>query len=154
VIGHGFAAYANVGLNDANYLGSNAGKANATSAGYIGAVPNAPKYTYSLGELFNQGNWDESLLYKHIGTQCNTKLGTTGLCGATTHMPAIDNIDFNASYTFTALPTPYLKRLKLQLSVFNLTNRRTLIEADAPLATSQSQWEAPRSFMVSVKADF
>ena len=154
ILGYGFAAYANVGLNDANYLASNANKADATSAGYIGAVPNAPKYTYSLGELFNQGNWDESLMYKHVGTQCNTKLGTTGLCGATTHMPAIDNIDLNASYTFAALPTPYLKRLKLQLSVFNLTNKRTLIEADAPLSTSQSQWEAPRSFMVSVKADF
>jgi hypothetical protein len=38
--------------------------------------------------------------------------------------------------------------------VFNLTNKRTLIEADAPLSTSQSQWEAPRSFMVSAKADF
>ncbi len=154
VIGHGFAAYANAGINDANYLGSNANKPDALGAGYVGEVPFAPKYTYSLGELFSQGNWNESLMYKHVGIQCAPKLGTTGLCGSTTNLPAVDNIDLNASYTFTALPMPYLKRLKLQLSVFNLTNKRTQIEADAPLATSQSQWEAPRSFMVSAKADF
>ena len=154
VIGHGLAAYANVGINDANYLGSNANKANAAGAGFVGEVPSAPKYTYSLGELFSQGNWNESLIYKHVGTQCAPKLATPNLCGSTTNLPAVDNIDLNASYTFTELPTPYLKRLKLQLSVFNLTNKRTLIEADAPLSTSQSQWEAPRSFMVSVKADF
>ena len=154
VVGYGFAAYANVGLNDANYRASNADKPQAVTANYIGEVPNAPKVTYSLGELFKQGNWDESLMYKHVGTQCNVKLGTTSKCSASTHMPAVDTVDLNASYTFTALPTPVLKRLKVQLSVFNLTNHRTLIEADAPLASSQSQWEAPRSFMASIKADF
>ncbi len=143
LVGHGVAAYVNFGLNDAYYDAGNGAKGQST-----GEVPNAPKFTASLGELFNQGNWDESLIFKHVSPQLNTKLGG--------QMPGIDTVDVNASYTFRELPTSLVKRLKLQFSVFNLTNHRTLVGATGPLtsASTQYQWEAPRSVMVSAKVDF
>ena len=143
MIGYGLAAYANFGLNSANYAAGNAAVGQPT-----GEVPNAPKITTSLGALYNLGPWSASLIYKHIGQQYNAKLAG--------QLPAIDNTDLNVSYTFKNLAFNGMKALKLQFSAFNLSNSQQLVGATG-LATStatQYQWQAPRSYMLSAKADF
>ena len=143
MLGAGWAAYANFGYNLANYDASNAASVPAQP---IGQVPNAPKVTSSFGALYNQGNWNASLLYKHVGEQLNTKLGG--------QLPAIDNTDLNVAYTFRNLGS--VKALKLQFSIFNLANSQQITAVSGPLtaAATQYQWQAPRSFMLSAKADF
>jgi iron complex outermembrane receptor protein len=138
----GWALYANIGRNLASY---NSG--NASSGQPTGEVPNAPHVTTGAGVLYNQGGWNASLLYKHIGEQLNAKLGG--------QLDAIDNVDLNVAYTFTALSSWGVKGLKVQGSVFNLTNSRKITSVTGPLsaASTQYQWQAPRSFMVSLKAD-
>ncbi len=138
----GWALYANVGRNSATY---NSG--NASSNQPVGEVPNAPRITTGAGVLFNDAAWNASVLYKHIGEQLNTKLGG--------QLAAIDNVDLNVAYTFTALSSWGVKALRVQGSVFNLTNSRKITSVTGPLssAATQYQWQAPRSFMVSVKAD-
>ena len=143
MIGWGVSAYGNFGINKADYAAGNGASGQPT-----GEVPNAPKFTAALGELFNQDAWSESLIYKHIGEQLNTKLGG--------QLPAIDNIDFNVAYTFKQLNVASIKALKLELSVFNVTDKRAIVGVTGPLssASTQYQWQAPRSFMLTAKADF
>jgi len=65
------------------------------------------------------------------------------------------------------LDTIGFKSLKLQFSVFNLTNANSIVAASGPvaglspasssaskLAATQYQWQAPRSFMISGTAHF
>jgi iron complex outermembrane receptor protein len=138
----GWALYGNVGRNSATY---NSG--NASSGQPTGEIPNAPRITTGAGVLYNQGAWNASLLYKHIGEQLNIKLGG--------QLEPINNVDLNVAYTFTALSSWGVKGLRVQGSVFNLTNSRKITSVTGPLssASTQYQWQAPRSFMVSLKAD-
>ena len=141
MLGDGWSAFANFGYNLADYSASNA------AAGQpIGQVPNAPKVTTAFGAIYNLGDWTASLLYKHIGEQLNTKLQG--------QLPAINNADLNVGYTFRNMDN--IKALKVQLSVFNLTNSQQIVGVTGPLtsATTQYQWQAPRSMMISAKADF
>jgi iron complex outermembrane recepter protein len=141
MLGDGWSAFANFGYNLADYSASNA------AAGQpIGQVPNAPKVTTAFGAIYNLGDWTASLLYKHIGEQLNTKLQG--------QLPAINNADLNVGYTFRNMDN--VKALKVQLSVFNLTNSQQIVGVTGPLssASTQYQWQAPRSMMISAKADF
>ena len=143
MVGNGFAAYGNFGINDANYKASNASVGQPT-----GEIPNAPNVTYGLGALYNQGPWNASLMFKRIGNQYNAKLGT--------QLPYMDNTDLNVSYNFKEVSSLGAKNFKLQFSIFNLTDRQNLVAATGPItsASTQYQWQAPRSFMLSGKADF
>jgi len=143
MVGNGFAAYGNFGINDANYKASNASVGQPT-----GEIPNAPNVTYGLGALYNQGPWNASLMFKRIGNQYNAKLGT--------QLPYMDNTDLNVSYNFKVVSSLGAKNFKLQFSIFNLTDRQNLVAATGPItsASTQYQWQAPRSFMLSGKADF
>jgi iron complex outermembrane receptor protein len=140
---HGLAVYANYTINSARYKGSNAAVGQPT-----GEVPNAPNMTSALGLLFNQGPWNASLVFKRIGEQLSTKLGG--------QLPHIDDTDLNVAYTFKHLGSRWAKSLRLQFSVFNLTNRRALVATTGTLgsASTQYQWQAPRSWMLSAKLDF
>lgn len=144
MIGQGLAAYGNVGVNSAKYKAGNAANGQPT-----GDVPNAPNVTTALGALYNIGPWNASLIFKRIGEQYNAKLG-----GKLSH---IDNTDLNVAYTFKNVGALMgAKALKLQFSVFNLTNKQNLVAASGPLssAATQYQWQAPRSYMLSARADF
>src|SRR5450830_935280 len=144
MIGQGLAAYGNVGVNSAKYKASNAASGQPT-----GDVPNAPNVTTALGALYNIGPWNASLIFKRIGEQYNAKIG-----GKLNH---IDNTDLNVAYTFKNVGALMgAKALKLQFSVFNLTNKQNLVAASGPLnsASTQYQWQAPRSYMLSARADF
>lgn len=112
-------------------------------------MPNAPNVTTALGALYNIGPWNASLIFKRIGEQYNAKLG-----GKLNH---IDNTDLNVAYTFKNVGALMgAKALKLQFSVFNLTNKQNLVAVSGPLssASTQYQWQAPRSYMLSARADF
>ncbi|MBV8620693.1 MAG: TonB-dependent receptor [Curvibacter sp.] len=138
-----WAAYANFGVNSARYKSSNA------AAGQpVGEVPNAPNMTSALGALYNEGPWNASLIYKRIGEQYNSKLGG--------QLHSIGNTDLNVAYTWSNLGTMGMKKLRLQFSIFNLTNQQNLVGVTGPLssAATQYQWQAPRSYMLSAKADF
>ena len=143
MLGYGLAAYGNVGLNSANY-----GAGNAAQGQPVGEVPNAPKVTVSVGALYNQGPWSVSLIFKRIGEQYNAKLAD--------QLPAIDNTDLNVSYTFKDIGFNGMKALKLQFSAFNLSNSQQMVGATGKVTSTatQYQWQAPRSFMLSAKADF
>ena len=49
-----------------------------------------------------------------------------------------------------------MKALKLQFSAFNLSNSQQMVGATGKVTSTatQYQWQAPRSFMLSAKADF
>jgi iron complex outermembrane receptor protein len=143
MLGSGLAAYGNFGVNDANYKASNADVKQP-----VGQIPNAPNVTYGLGALYNQGPWNASLIFKRIGNQYNAKLGS--------QLPYIDNTDLNVSYNFKQVSTLGAKNFKLQFSVFNLTDRQSLVAASGPISSASTQYlyQAPRSFMLSGKADF
>jgi iron complex outermembrane receptor protein len=143
VVAKGLAAYANFGINSAKYRSSNAAVGQPT-----GDVPNAPNMTSALGALYNEGPWNASLIYKRIGEQYNAKL--------LGKLHAIQNTDLNVAYTFKNFGMGGIKDLRLQFSIFNLTNQQALVGVTGVLtnAATQYQWQAPRSYMLSAKADF
>jgi len=143
VIGYGVSAYANYTINSAYYDSNNAASGQPT-----GEVPNAPNMTSAFGLLYNHAGWDASLIFKRIGQQLNNKLGG--------QLPRIDDTDLNVAYTFGSLGSTWAKALRVQFSVFNLTNSQRLVATTGPLATpsSQFQWQAPRSYTVSGRLDF
>jgi outer membrane receptor protein involved in Fe transport len=63
------------------------------------------------------------------------------------------------AYSFTNLGT-MLKKLRVQLSVYNLTNSQKVTaiypaNSDGTTdPTDQYQWQAPRSYMVSLRGTF
>ncbi|MBV8503044.1 MAG: TonB-dependent receptor [Paucibacter sp.] len=143
VIGAGVSAYANYTINKAEYQSSNAAVGQPT-----GEVPNAPNMTSAFGLLFKQGGWDASLIFKRIGEQLSTKLGG--------QLPHIDNTDLNVAYSFEHLDFAWAKAARIQVSVFNLSNKQNIVAVTGPLSNpaTQYQWQAPRSAMVSGRVDF
>jgi len=146
LVGSGFSAYGNFSVNSANYKSSNA--SNPLTASFVGQIANAPNVTTAVGALYNMGPWNASLMFKRIGNQYNAKLGA--------QLPYIDNTDLNVSYNFKEVSSLGAKNFKLQFSIFNLTDRQNLVAASGPMGASSTQYlfQAPRSFMLSGKADF
>jgi iron complex outermembrane recepter protein len=139
-----WAAHINGSMNSARYSDSN-----DTALGYLtGQVAGAPIATTTLGVLYNTGPWNASLMYKSIGNQFNKK--------SKDQLAPINNADLNIAYTFTDVKALGVKALRTQLSVFNLTNAQSIIALTGLRTdpTTQYQWQAPRSFMLSLKADF
>jgi len=136
----GFALYANFSRTSATY---DSGNAATTPAQPTGEIPNAPRITTGAGVLYNAYGWNASLLYKHIGEQLDSHLGG--------QLTPINNVDLNVAYTFTGLTSWGVKGLRVQGSVFNLTNSRKVTSYTDPV--TPSTWQAPRSFMLSLKAD-
>jgi len=139
-----WAVYANLGVNSAKYKSDNSSITNAPT----GNVPMAPKFTDAFGVMYQQGPWTGNLIYKNIGTQlASTTYGD---------YPHIDNLDLNVSYTFRDVQSLNMSALKAQLSVFNLQNRQTLLYASSGTVASSTtyQYQAPRSLMLTLKADF
>lgn len=141
VLGSGVSMYANGSINRANYKANNA-------AGYSGTLPKAPQSTVGLGLLYADGPWNASLIY-------------TGKQYASANEPAayrIDsygNADLNVAYTLSDAGLA-LKKLKVQLSIFNIADSQkvTDISKGATTALDQYQWQAPRSYMLSLKGTF
>ncbi len=162
MMGKGYALYANYTINSAMFKGT----APATVSAVEGSgptppnpgaasteVPKAPNMTAAIGLLYNMGPWNASLIFKRVGDQLNsTSLG---------QIPYYDNTDVNIAYTIKGTPGAGFKNAKVQLSVFNLDNHQNLLSASGctnfSSSTCQSTvatFQAPRSYMISGKADF
>jgi outer membrane receptor protein involved in Fe transport len=70
--------------------------------------------------------------------------------GYANQIPAFDNVDLNASYTFTNVPS--LQSLKLGFSIYNVLDRRNLTLITT--GPTELNYQASRSYMVTVKAKF
>lgn len=138
----GVSVYANYSSNSARF------KTNNTAG--TGTIAGAPKMTGALGLQYNQGPWDASLIYKVVGEQ----YAINGEPAAY-KIDAYANADLNVAYNFTNLGT-MLKKLRVQLSVYNLADSQkvTAIATGANTALDMYQWQAPRSYMVSLKGIF
>jgi outer membrane receptor protein involved in Fe transport len=112
--------------------------------------------TAGAGVLYASGAWNASLIYKQTGATYQTDYDAAKPATYEFYkVGAYTNTDLGVSYTFKHL-TENLKAMKLQLNVFNLADGKkvTSISPGKVLAGDQYLWQAPRSFQVSVKADF
>lgn len=142
LIGGGLSLYANHSDNSAKFKSGN-------TAG-SGTIAKAPKSTSALGVLFNQGPWNASLIYKLIGEQYAVNNEPTVY-----KIDGYGNADLNVAYTFGGIGG-MLKNLKVQLSAYNVTNSQkvTSISTGANATLDQFVWQAPRSYMLSLKGSF
>jgi outer membrane receptor protein involved in Fe transport len=76
--------------------------------------------------------------------------GASSALGYANQIPAFDNVDFNASYTFTNVGA--LQSLKLGISVYNVMDKRSLVLITT--GPTELNYQAPRSYMVTLKAKF
>jgi outer membrane receptor protein involved in Fe transport len=68
-----------------------------------------------------------------------------------------NNVSLNMAYTFKeAVSSIGLKNLRAQFNVFNLTNEQNVLTSTGLLSNSASAvtYEAPRSYMLSLKGEF
>ena len=142
LIGSGVSLYANYSSNSAKFKTGNALGS--------GTIAKAPDMTAALGVQYNLGPWDASLIYKRVGQQ----FAVNGEPSAY-KIDAYGNADLNVAYSFRDLGT-MMKKLKLQLSAYNLANSQkvTSIATGATVALDQYQWQAPRSYMISLTGSF
>jgi iron complex outermembrane receptor protein len=147
VLGAGFSGYAAYSLNDSNYKTTNPGLTVGQSR-----ITGTPNMTAGLGVLYKEGPWSGSLIYKRIGEQQYSYSAT----GYPT-LAAFNNVSLNMAYTFKeAVAGLGLKSLRAQFSVFNLTNEQNVTTATGLLSAPSTQvtYEAPRSYMMTLKGDF
>jgi iron complex outermembrane receptor protein len=138
-----WSVYANLTKNRADFKSGNASITGAST----GAVPNAPHITDALGVMYSDGVWASSLLYKNVGPMLSSVSGVGNL-------PSFDNLDWNLSYTIKDMSRLSMNSLRIQFSAFNLLNKQNMIYASgAPGNTTTYQWQAPRSYMLTLKAE-
>jgi iron complex outermembrane receptor protein len=144
VLGNGFAVYANGSSN----------KATATDTGKT--ISGSPDMTAALGLLYNAGPWSASLITKRTGEVRQADYDPAKPAAYDTYLTApYTNTDLSIAYRF-AYPGMGMKNFKLQFNVFNLADKQdvTSISPAKTAAFDQYTFQAPRSFQVSVKADF
>ena len=142
LVGGGMSLYANYSNNSAKFKSGN-------PVG-VGTISKAPKMTSAFGVLYNEGAWNASLIYKLVGEQ----YAVNGEVDAY-KIGAYANTDLNISYTFEH-PGMMLKKLKVQLSAYNLADSQkvTSIKKGSTVSLDQYAWQAPRSYMLSLKGYF
>ena len=149
VLGGGLSAYLNGSLNTAK----------ATDTGL--QLANAPEFTAALGALYNEGAWSGSLIYKVNGPvrQKDFSASKAPINGVAYYdyyqTPSYGTLDFALAYQLSA-NSVFGKKLKLQLNVFNVLNNNanTAISTGSSLAYDTYVYQTPRSFQLSLKADF
>jgi iron complex outermembrane receptor protein len=142
-----WSVYANLSKNRADFKSGNASITGASSANIIGQVPNAPLITDAVGVMYSDGVWASSLLYKNVGSVLSSVSGVGNL-------PSYDNLDWNLSYTIKDMSRLSMNTMRIQFSAFNLLNKQAMIYASAASAsTTTYQWQAPRSYMLTLKAE-
>jgi iron complex outermembrane receptor protein len=132
-IGHGFAVTANGSLNSA--------KSKAT----LLAISNAPSSTAAFGVLYDRGPLFGSLLTKYVGPRYT----------ASGEDPKNPNANLPAYYyTDLVLGYRYNKRLKVQLLVDNLFNRRTATEGNGAVNDPTFYYLPERNFTLQATVYF
>jgi iron complex outermembrane recepter protein len=144
LIGDGLAVYANGSIN----------RATAEDTGKT--ISNAPKMTAAVGLIYTQGPWSSSFIYKRTGENYQSDYDAAKQNNYEYYkLAAYNNADLGASYTFRDLAEGF-KALKLQLNIFNLFDQHkvTSISPGKVLVGDQYTYQAPRSYQVSLRADF
>jgi iron complex outermembrane receptor protein len=171
LIGGGLSVFANAALNSAKFVGINdaliatdQGQGGVSSAFTYnggaptnGSLPYTPDSTLALGLVYHEGPVNATINYVRTGSQYAVP-GENGAndpsspnyIGYQNKIPAYDNVDVNASYTFTNVGG--LQSLKLGVSVYNVMDRRNLTLITT--GPTELNFQAPRSYMVTVKAKF
>jgi len=171
LMGGGFSAFINGSFNSAKFVNINdAYVANdASAAGVSGAftynggtitdgtIPYAPSSTLAMGIIYHEGPLNATLNYVRTGSQYAVPGGdaandpsNANYIGFNNQIPAYYNVDFNASYTLTNWMG--MKSTKLGISVYNVTNQRNLTLITT--GPTELNFQAPRSFMLTLKAKF
>lgn len=125
-----------------------------------GSLPYTPDSTAAFGVIYQAGPVNASVNYSRTGSQYAVPGGSAAnnpsnvnYIGFDNKIPAFDNVDANVSYTFKDVGAGIgLDQLKLQLSVYNLFDRRNLVLVTT--GPTELNYQAPRSFMVTLKAKF
>jgi iron complex outermembrane receptor protein len=142
VLGGGYSAYLNGSINTATY---DAGNSNQ------GQVANVPRGTAGMGMLYRQGPWKGTLLGKFVGYQY-------AAAGNTFRIAPYSTVDGNISYTFKLNNDYAFKDVTTQFAVYNLLDHQAITSyspsGSTPSSSDQVTFQAPRSFMVTVKANF
>jgi iron complex outermembrane recepter protein len=144
LVGNGFALYANGSRN----------KATANDTGKT--ISGSPDMTAALGLLYNDGPWAGSLIGKRTGAVYQADFDAKAPAAYDAYRTgAYTNTDLSIAYRF-ANPGMRLRTLKLQLNVFNLFDKQdvTSISPGKTVVGDQYTFQAPRSFQVSLRADF
>jgi iron complex outermembrane recepter protein len=149
VVGGGFSAYANASVNS------------ALSSVYGQQIAGAPEVTAALGGLYSEGALSGSLIYKWTGAVRQKDFDPTKT--AIGGVPYFDyyqaagygTLDLGVAYTLRNAGM-FGKAVKFQFNVFNLLDSQavTAISTGRTLAYDTYVYQTPRSFQVSVKADF
>ena len=150
VVGGGFSAYVNGSINS------------ALSTQYSKQISGAPELTAALGGLYRAGAWSGSLIYKYTGATRQkdydpTKAPINGQAYYDYYQtPGFGTLDLGVAYLITK-PTSFGKSLKLQFNVFNVLDSSAVTSistTNSNVAFDTYQWQTPRSYQVSLKADF
>jgi iron complex outermembrane receptor protein len=144
VIGSGLALYANGSLN----------RAIATDTGKT--ISGAPVMTAAAGVLYSVGSWSTSFIAKRTGESYQSDYDATKPANYEFYKaPGYNNADLGVSYTLRNIGFG-AKAVKLQANVFNVFNQRGIlsISPGKTQALDQFTFLAPRSYQISVKADF
>ena len=171
LIGGGFSVFANGSINSAKFVNINdaliatdQGQGGVSSAFTYngsaptnGSLPYTPDSTLAFGVIYHEGPVNVTVNYVRTGSQyavpgenAANNSSNANYIGYTNQIPAFDNVDLNASYTFTQVGE--LQSLKLGVSVYNLMDRRNLTLITT--GPTELNFQAPRSFMVTLKAKF
>lgn len=143
VIGNGFSFYTNGSINKAKNVDTDK------------TIANAPDMTAALGVLFNSGSWASSLIYKRTGGAYQSDYDATKPTVYDDYKTnAYNNLDLGVAYTLSDLGS--IKRLKLQMNIFNLLDSQEITAIAVAKNTTYNQYiyQATRSFQLSTKADF
>jgi len=166
LVGGGWSVFANGSFNSAKFVNindalvatdqNNGGVSSAITynggAPTDGSIPYAPESTLAFGVIYHAGPINATLNYVRTGSQYAVpgENSASSSLGYSNQIPAFDNVDFNASYTFTNIGA--LKSLKLGISVYNVMDKRNLVLITT--GPTELNYQAPRSFMVTAKAKF
>ena len=138
-LGNGFSVYTNGSLNSAANKDTNL------------SVANAPESTAALALSYNANNWKSGFVYKYTGKQYADATNLLVISPYTT-------LDYNVGYTFTS-PGLGVKKMKLNLGVYNILNHRDVITASmtdkkGPSNADLFFWQPERSFMATLKLEY
>ena len=129
----GVTLFANAGSNTAKRAANAGNAAQSIVSNPAQSLTNAPRYTYALGGMFNNGPWAASLSFKQVGNfvggynnWCAAALsyGTASPCPSNPaynqafKLPGYNSVDASAAYDFG--------RFKVKLQGFNLADKRAV----------------------------
>ncbi|MCX6179580.1 MAG: TonB-dependent receptor [Chlorobiales bacterium] len=138
-VGSGFSLYTNGSINSAKNR----------DTGLV--IANAPETTAALALLYNDNTLTSSLVYKYVGKQFADASELLSINPYTT-------LDYSIGYTIKN-PGLGVKKMKLNLGVYNIMNNKDVITASmtsksGPSAADLFTWQPERSLMATLRLEY